>query len=651
MAGEDETFPPRPVTPPNRRIGALSGNTKGITTSADAPAQSTTDTPAEAAPDEPTNVNSDRAQESLNQATAPTQRSDGNGTATSAPDIALPHVGELASASEDAIVDPSEPVLESIDLDTWKWPEYFAFALTRMQEIFPTGGIPRGIGPVREFVTDDHDFRPLTLDRQRWPAIDEEWETVGDVLAETHTDAWLVTRNGVALAEEYAWPMKPARQHMLFSVSKSIVATVIGALADAGLLSPTDLVTTHLPALSESGYAGATIRDLLDMRSGIKFSEEYLEDGSEIRALFEAVDFAPRSATSANGIKNFLTGLTSEREHGSAFVYRSCETDVLAWIAEAVTGQPFSIVASEFVWSKIGAAHAAQVCQDRWGGSIADGAISTTLRDLARFGEMIARGGTTENGERVLSAAWVDDIFTGAADSAKVFAASPSGRSYPGGMYRSQFWLPSSRRDVVIGIGIHGQMLYIDRATQTIGVKLSSDPEPVSLAAQHGTLAMFEAIAEAVPPTEVTRGGPAPAQAGVADASAGPASGAAAADPVAAPAATDATGMNIGTPESEGAEALAAEVDPTAAAPAEAVAAAAASVESVPAETLPVPAEPAPVAPTAADPAPSGAGPAAPAPAAPVAPAQDAVPPTAAPQAPPVPGVDAAPLLGQNTLY
>jgi CubicO group peptidase (beta-lactamase class C family) len=463
MAGEDEV-PPGPAVLPNRRIGAASGSAKGIAVASGAEPNAKT----QRGPDEPR----------------------------------LPHVGELTSASEDVIVDPSEAILERIDLDSWKWPEYFAFALTRMEEIFPTSGIPRGIGPVREYVTAENDFRSLAVDTEKWHAADDSWSTVGDVLANTHTDAWLVTRNGIAVAEEYAWPMKPARQHMLFSVSKSIVATVIGALTDAGRLAPTDLVTTHVPALAKSGYAGATIRDLLDMRSGIKFSEEYLEKGSEIRALFEAVDFAPRTAASANGIKNFLTGLTSEREHGSAFVYRSCETDVLAWIAEAATGQPFSIVASEYVWSRIGAAHAAQVCQDRWGGSIADGAISTTLRDLARFGEMIARGGATANGERVLSAAWVEDIFTGAADSAEVFAASASGRSYPGGMYRSQFWAPSADRNVVIGIGIHGQMLYIDRATQTVGVKFSSDPEPVSLAAQHGTLAMFEAIAEAVPTTE-----------------------------------------------------------------------------------------------------------------------------------------------------
>ncbi|WP_152346931.1 serine hydrolase domain-containing protein [Brevibacterium sp. CFH 10365] len=622
MAGEDESFPPRPVTSPNRRIGALSGNTRGIGTGSDVGAERPEKTArgnaesaaAETAPDAAGTTGSRVPGPSA--AAAPGEPGmpdepgtpDGSDSPASAPDITLPHVGELASASEDAIVDPSEAVLESIDLDTWKWSEFFAFALTRMQEIFPTGGIPRGIGPVREFVTEDNDFRPLAVDREKWPAIDEDWATVGDVLANTHTDAWLVTRNGVALAEEYAWPMKPARQHMLFSVSKSIVATVIGALADAGLLRPTDLVTTHVPALAKSGYAGATIRDLLDMRSGIKFSEEYLEDGSEIRALFEAVDFAPRTATSAKGIKDFLTGLTSERDHGTAFVYRSCETDVLAWIAEAVTGQPFSIVASEYVWSQIGAAHAAQVCQDRWGGSIADGAISATLRDLARFGEMIARGGTTSGGERVLSAEWVDDIFTGAEDSAKVFAASPSGRSYPGGMYRSQFWLPSADRDVVIGIGIHGQMLYIDRATQTVGIKLSSDPEPVSLAAQHGTLAMFEAIAEAVPPIPSEPASPAPTEATSREGA-----------PV-APSAVPTAGPNeqsFGTPATETAEAMAAEAGP------------AAHVETVTVE-----------------PAASAEAQVAPAPAAPIVPESPAAP-QPQPVAPPAP----APLIGQNALY
>lgn len=465
--------------PPMRRLGALSGNTKGIRGTFDS-MESTIAKPARPRPAD------------LVEATEAA-------AADAAPAQPLPAIGRLSSASEDAIVDPSERVLERIDLDSWKWPEYFAFSLTRIEELFPTAGIPRGVGPVRKFVTEENDYRSLRLDRAKWPAIDESWTSVGDALANTFTDAWIVTRDGVALAEEYAWPMKPARRHMLFSVSKSVVSTVVGSLTDAGLICPDELVTTYLPMLADSGYAGATVRDVLDMRSGVRFSEEYLVEDSEIRALFEAVDMAPRTAASANGIKEYLTGLTREREHGGPFLYRSCETDVLGWICEAVTGRPFAVVASEYVWSKIGAAHSAQVCQDHWGGSIVDGAISTTLRDLARFGELIARGGVTAEGRRVISQSWIDDIFAGGPDSAEAFAASASGPSYPGGMYRSQFWVPSAGRDVVVGIGIHGQMLYVDRATQTVGVKFSSDPEPVRLAGQHATLAMFEAIAEAAP--------------------------------------------------------------------------------------------------------------------------------------------------------
>ncbi|WP_309131419.1 serine hydrolase [Brevibacterium sp.] len=490
--------------PSMRRLGALSGNMKGIKGTFDS-MESTIAKPARPRVSDlveaTTEETSAPEETSVTDQSAPTDPdgSGSSGESDSTAQLPLPEIGALTSASEDAIVDPSEQVLEHIDLNSWKWPAYFAFSLTRIEELFPTGGIPRGVGPVRTFVTEENDFRSLALDREKWPGIDDSWTSVGDVLSSTYTDAWLVTRDGVALAEEYAWPMKPARRHMLFSVSKSVVSTVVGSLTDAGLICPGELVTTYLPRLADSGYAGATVRDVLDMRSGVRFSEEYLVEGSEIRALFEAVDMVPRTPVAANGIKEFLTGLTSEREHGGPFLYRSCETDVLGWICEAVTGRPFAVVASEFVWSKIGAAHSAQVCQDHWGGSIVDGAISATLRDLARFGEVIARGGVTATGQRVLSQAWIDDIFTGGPDSAEAFAQSASGPSYPGGMYRSQFWVPSAGRDVVVGIGIHGQMLYIDRATQTVGVKFSSDPEPVRLAAQHGTLAMFEAIAEAVP--------------------------------------------------------------------------------------------------------------------------------------------------------
>src|SRR5699024_12072883 len=120
MAGEDEV-PPGPAVLPNRRIGAASGSAKGIAVASGAEPNAKT----QRGPDEPR----------------------------------LPHVGELTSASEDVIVDPSEAILERIDLDSWQRPEYFAFALTRMEELFPTSGIPRGIGPLPAHLHPQNDGR------------------------------------------------------------------------------------------------------------------------------------------------------------------------------------------------------------------------------------------------------------------------------------------------------------------------------------------------------------------------------------------------------------------------------------------------------------------------------------------------------------
>src|SRR5699024_1406883 len=150
MAGEYETLPPRPVTPPNRRIGALSGNTKGISTSAD--------TATEAAPGQ--SAYADSRQPPVSQGPAVAQSGDDDADA-SALDISLPHVGELTSASEDAIVDPSAAVLAGIDLGSWKWPEFVALAPARMEEPSPTSRIPRGSAPGREYVTAENDFRSL----------------------------------------------------------------------------------------------------------------------------------------------------------------------------------------------------------------------------------------------------------------------------------------------------------------------------------------------------------------------------------------------------------------------------------------------------------------------------------------------------------
>ena len=156
-------------------------------------------------------------------------------------------------------------------------------------------------------------------------------------------------------------------RHLLMSVSKSLVSCVVGSLAGTGAIDVGRGIEHYIPGLRGTGYEGATVRDLLDMRSGIGFSEEYLDPASEVRQLDRAIGWAPPIPGGPATLKDFLRSLQREREHGGRFAYRSCETDVLGWLCEEAGGKPFADLASELLWSKIGAENDAYLVQDAAG--------------------------------------------------------------------------------------------------------------------------------------------------------------------------------------------------------------------------------------------------------------------------------------------
>jgi CubicO group peptidase (beta-lactamase class C family) len=131
---------------------------------------------------------------------------------------------------------------------------------------------------------------------------------------------------------------------------------------------------------------------------------------------------------------------------------------------------------------------------DHAGTAVHDGGLSTTLRDLARFGQMLLDGGESTAGEQVLPDWWLQDAATGDADSRDAFAASPTDSRMPGGMYRNQFWVPYPDRDVLLCLGIYGQMVYVDPASGMVAVKMSSWPVPQDPAMLSATLRALEAV-------------------------------------------------------------------------------------------------------------------------------------------------------------
>ena len=163
-------------------------------------------------------------------------------------------------------------------------------------------------------------------------------------------------------------------------MSKSLVAAVIGALHGAGAIELDAPVTVFVPALANCGYAGATVRHLLDMRSGIAFSDNYLHPTAEIHLLDEAMGWASESRPDGpSTLRDFLLTLQRKSTHGGPFEYRSCETDVLGWICEVAGGQRMPELMSELLWSRVGAQCDATIGVDTDGTGLFDGGINACL--------------------------------------------------------------------------------------------------------------------------------------------------------------------------------------------------------------------------------------------------------------------------------
>ena len=377
-----------------------------------------------------------------------------------------------------------------VTLDNWQTAAQIGWTFCHIAEIFPTAIISRGAEPTAPLHRSPEPLSDL-------PCRDADGSpsTVGAVMAATNTDGWMVLRGDRIFAEEYAGEMGPATLHLMMSVSKSIVGIVVGALVGKGVLNVEQQVTAYVPGLEQTGYRGATVRHLLDMRSGIAFSEDYLDPTAGVRVLEQAVGWSRRRTPDVPAtLRGFLLTLRQGSPHGGPFDYRSCETDVLGWICEAAAGQRFPELASELLWSRLGADFDANIGVDSEGSGMFDGSVSAALCDLARFGVMIAQNGMSLRNHRVVPEAWIEDSFAGGPDSRQAFASSVNETLMPGGMYRNQFWFPWPNRQVLLCLGIHGQMVFVDRETGLVAVKVSCWPTPQDPWKLFSTLAAFDAI-------------------------------------------------------------------------------------------------------------------------------------------------------------
>ena len=278
-----------------------------------------------------------------------------------------------------------------VTLANWQDPPFNRWAFQHLREVIPTHRISRGRGPVRPL--EQHP-QPLASDAVVVQRLDGSSSTLAAVLAETWTDAVVIVHDGRIVLESYANGMAPDTPHIMMSVTKSVVGCVAGILAERGSLDPDEQISTYVPEVTGSGYGGATVRNLLDMRTGVAFSEEYTNPQAEVRVMERYMGWRPGVGDDAiRGMYAYMTTLAAGSAHGGPFVYRSADTDMLGWVCERAAGTRMAELISTLIWQPIGAEFDAEITCDGVGSAIHDGGMSARARDLARFGQLLLDDG------------------------------------------------------------------------------------------------------------------------------------------------------------------------------------------------------------------------------------------------------------------
>ncbi len=373
---------------------------------------------------------------------------------------------------------PSEP--NRVSLANWRKAPYCHWAFHHVREIIPSADISNDPTDVWELKPDTMDTSSLGLD---------------NAMVSTDCDAIVVLHKDKLVHESYRNGMTSRDPHILMSVSKSMLGLVAGTLIERGELAESDLITKHLPEIENTAYAGATVRDLLDMRAGILFDEDYLATEGPIVDYRFAANWnpVPKDRVAAD-LRSFMSLLTeTDGPHGGRFHYVSPNTDLLAWVFERASGMRYAELVSERLWKPLGAEAPGYITVDRIGGARAAGGKCLLARDLARVGMMMANGGQRD-GKQVVPACWLEDIVQNGDPQAWKDGDFYNEMGQRDIHYRSKWYVNREAEPLIFGVGIHGQFLFVDPAKKLSIAWFASQGSPLDSPLFEQVLATIEKI-------------------------------------------------------------------------------------------------------------------------------------------------------------
>lgn len=372
---------------------------------------------------------------------------------------------------------------------------YFQFPKTRwsfshLREIFPSANISRGSGPISALpraLRDDLDSVRFT------PLGGKTSMTWAEAVEAAYTDSILILHKGQIVYERYAGVTAPEIPHIAFSVTKSYMGTLAALLIAEGKLDEKAPVARYIPELAGSAFGDATVRQVLDMTTGLDYDETYTDPKAAVweSAYASAILPRPQGYAGPRDTYDYLRTIRKKGAHGEAFAYKSVNAEVVGWLVARASGQKTHEFLSQRLWQKLGAEQDAYILLDPIGTPLAAGGFNATLRDQARFGEMMRLEGRF-NGQQILPPSVVADIRRGAS---KADFAKAGYKTLPGWSYRSQWWISHNSHGAYAARGIHGQVIYIDPAAEMVIVRFASNPVASNVSLDPISLPAYEAIA------------------------------------------------------------------------------------------------------------------------------------------------------------
>lgn len=385
--------------------------------------------------------------------------------------ISSPALAQVA-VPPDSNVSPAIQVLRRHILDA----DVNTLTFRNMEQIFITRKVARG-GAVQSLPRSDASLPGYVFKGQNY--------TPEQFMDRTYTNAFLVIRDGRIISEQLRNGTDDRTRFASFSMAKSITSILVGIAVDRKLIRSIDQkITDYAPELKGTGYDGPTIRDLLQMRSGVDYDERY--DFGQNPSLAAQV-FENTLVQNRRRFADFAREVKKKLEPGEHFNYSTLDTAVLGLVLERAIKQPLATFTQTYLWEPMGMESDGAWLMDGppgVGREINGMGFNATLRDYGRLGLMMLNGGRVGD-RQIVSEAWVDQSTHYVPIDGE---AGPTKRGYG-----FQWWFPQSDT-AYSAIGLQGQYIYVDKPTKTVIVKLSHFPPGGDRSLPEETLAFFNAI-------------------------------------------------------------------------------------------------------------------------------------------------------------